>query len=188
MDLDDVVPVPEHVTSQSRLIAAPPAVVWEELQKVTLSSLPLSALLIGIRFLPTMLRRPARKLPLDRSFVDVVPIPLLSAEPPTALVYGGVLQPWLMTGGERAPDLDAAGVLAFEQPGWVKAAMEFRLVPADDAGTLLRTETRVAATDPTSALLFSGYWLLVRPGSSTIRHEVLATVAHRAEARAAVPT
>jgi hypothetical protein len=186
MDLDDVVPMPEHVTSQSRLVAAPPEVVWEELRTVALSSLPLSALLIGVRFLPALLRRPARRLPLDRSFVDVLPIPLLSVEPPTALVHGGLLQPWRMTGGERAPELDATEVLAFDEPGWVKVAMEFRLAPADGNGTLLRTETRVAATDPTSALLFSAYWLVVRPGSSTIRREVLATVAHRAEARTAV--
>jgi hypothetical protein len=29
MDLDDVVPVADHVTSQSRVIDAPPSVVWE---------------------------------------------------------------------------------------------------------------------------------------------------------------
>ena len=55
MDLDDVVPAPEHTTSQTRVIAAPPEVVWEELHRVTLSSLPISATLIGIRFLPALL-------------------------------------------------------------------------------------------------------------------------------------
>jgi hypothetical protein len=184
MDLDDVVPVPEHVTTQSRAIAAPPTVVWEELHRLTLSSLPLSALLIGARFLPAMLMRGDRELPLDRSFVDVAPIPVLSSEPPVALVLGGLLQPWRMSGGQ-GPALDAAELRAWDEPGWVKAAMEFRLIPAD-AGTVLRTETRVAATDRASALLFSAYWLVVRPGSSTIRHEVLAAVAYRAEARTRV--
>jgi hypothetical protein len=184
MDLDDVVPAPEHVSSQSRTIAAPPEVVWDELHKVTLSSLPISATLIGIRFLPALLlgRRPS----LDRPFLDVVPVPLLSSEPPSALVLGGVMQPWRLVGGERGPALDAAGVKAWSEPGWVKVGMDFRLTPTDE-GTTLRTETRVAATDSTASVLFSGYWLVVRPGSSTVRREVLATVAYRAEARAATP-
>ena len=184
MDLDDVVPAPEHVTSQSRTIAAPPDVVWDELHTVTLSSLPISATLIGMRFLPALLlgRRPS----LGRPFLDVVPVPLLSSEQPSALVLGGVMQPWRPTGGERGPALDADGVRNWSEPGWVKVAMDFRLTAIDE-GTTLRTETRVAATDATARLLFAGYWLVVRPGSSTVRREVLAAVAYRAEARAALP-
>lgn len=182
MDLDDVVPAPEHVTSQSRVIAAPPDVVWEELHRVSLTSLPISATLIGVRFLPALVmgRRPS----LDRPFLDVVPIPLLASEAPSAVVLGGVMQPWRPVGGEQGPTLDAAGVRNWSEPGWVKVAMDFRLTPTPE-GTTLRTETRVSATDPSARLLFSAYWLVVRPGSSTVRREVLATVAYRAEARAA---
>jgi hypothetical protein len=184
MDLDDVVPAPEHVTSQSRTIAAPPEVVWDELHKVTLSSLPISTILIGARFLPALLlgQRPT----LDRSFLDVVPVPLLSSERPSALVLGGVMQPWRLIGGERGPALDAEGVRGWSQPGWVKVGMDFRL-RADGDRTVLSTETRVAATDAAARLAFSAYWLVVRPGSSTVRREVLATVAYRAEARAELP-
>ena len=183
MDLDDVVPAPEHVTRQSRAIAAPTAVVWEELQRVTLSSLPISALLIAARFLPSLLTRRTGASPLARRFVDVVPVPLLSSEPPSVLVYGGLLQPWRASGGAGSSSLDAAGLRHWNEPGWVKAAMEFRLTP-DGEGTTLRTETRVSATDRASSLVFSGYWVFVGPGSSTIRRELLAVVSHRAEARA----
>ncbi len=183
MHLDDVVPAPDHVTSQSREIAAPPEVVWEELKRVTLSSLPLSTLLIGVRFLPAVLLRQGRGLPLDRNFVEVLPIPLLSSEPPSELVFGGVLQPWRMLGGEKVPTLDADALAAWTEPGWVKAAMEFRLTPTE-SGTTLHTETRVGATDASARLLFAGYWLFIRTGSSAIRREVLALVAARAEARA----
>jgi hypothetical protein len=126
--------------------------------------------------------RQGRDLPLDRSFVDVLPIPLLSSEPPCELVFGGLLQPWRMVGGEQAPRLDAVALAAWKEPGWVKTAMEFRLTPTED-GTSLHTETRVAATDASAKLLFAGYWLFVRAGSSAIRREVLALVAARAEAR-----
>ena len=39
---------------------------------------------------------------LDQTFLDVVPVPVLSSEPPTAVVFGGVLQAWRLTGGEQA--------------------------------------------------------------------------------------
>jgi hypothetical protein len=93
-----------------------------------------------------------------------------------------VLQAWRLTGGERPPDLDAAGVREFAEPGWVKIAMEFRLTPAV-GGTHLSSETRVAATDPATRRRFNRYWLVVGPGSSATRWEVLTAVALKAEAR-----
>ncbi len=182
MELDELVPEPEHVTRQTRTVAAPPAIVWEELQGVTLSALPLSTILIAVRYLPALLVKRSFDLPLDRPFVDLIPIPVQCSEPPSALVFGGLLQPWRPTAGEP-PVLDAPALRAWAEPGWVKTAMEFRLTPAGQ-GTRVDTETRVAATDRASSLLFSGYWLGVRPGSSTIRREVLAAVARKAEARA----
>ena len=53
MDLDDVVPVADNVTSQSRVIDAPPSVVWAELHRLQLTSLPVSLLLSAVRALPT---------------------------------------------------------------------------------------------------------------------------------------
>ncbi|MFD2093814.1 hypothetical protein [Blastococcus deserti] len=183
MDLDDVVPHPEHVTRQSRVIDARRSVVWEELHSVRLRSLPVTMVLGGVRALPLMVARKWRG-GLDQSFLDVIPLPVLSSEPPSAVVFGGLLQPWRLSGGERPPTLDAAGVREWAEPGWVKVGMEFRLTPAV-GGTHLSIETRVAATDPATRRRFDRYWILVGPGSSAIRWELLAAVAIRAEARAA---
>ena len=60
MDLDDVVPDADHVTRQSRVIDAPPSVVWEELHRLRLSSLPVSLLLSAVRALPAA---PAARAP-----------------------------------------------------------------------------------------------------------------------------
>jgi hypothetical protein len=98
------------------------------------------------------------------------------------VVFGGVLQAWRLTGGETPPELDAEGVRDFAEPGWVKIGMEFRLTSAV-GGTHLSSETRVAATDPETRRRFNRYWFVVGPGSSTIRWEVLAAVAVKAEAR-----
>jgi hypothetical protein len=183
MDLDDVVPVADHVTRQSRVIDAPPSVVWEELHRLRLSSLPVTLLFSAVRALPVLLAgRGRRRGGLDRTFLDVVPIPELASDPPSHVVFGGVLQAWRLTGGRRPPELDAPGVRAWSEPGWVKVGMEFRLTRTL-GGTRLSCETRVAATDAATRRRFGLYWLAVRPGSSAIRWELLTAVALRAEAR-----
>jgi hypothetical protein len=48
-------------------------------------------------------------------------------------------------------------------------------------GTLLRTETRMLATDPRTRRAFAVYWFFICAGSGAIRREVLRIVAHRAE-------
>jgi hypothetical protein len=183
MDLDDVVPVADHVTRQSRVIDAPPSVVWEELHRLRLSSLPVTLLFSAVRALPVLLAgRGRRRGGLDRTFLDVVPIPELASDPPSHVVFGGVLQAWRLAGGERPPVLDAAGVREWSEPGWVKVGMEFRLTRTI-GGTRLSCETRVAATDAGTRRRFGLYWIAVRPGSSAIRWELLTAVAMRAEAR-----
>lgn len=174
-----MVPVADHVTRQSRVIDASPSVVWDELHRLRLASLPVTLALSAVRALPVLLSGRARG-GLDRTFLDVVPVPVLSSERPKAVVFGGVLQAWRLTGGEQPPSLDAAGVREFAEPGWVKVGMEFRLAPSL-GGTRLSCETRVAATDPETGRRFLRYWWVVRPGSSAIRWEVLAAVALRAE-------
>ena len=179
MDLDDVVPAADHVTRQARVIDAPPSVVWDELHRLKLSSLPVSLVLGGVRALPVLLTGKWRG-GLDRTFLDLVPIPVLSSEQPSAVVFGGVLQAWRLTGGEQAPALDAAGVREWSEPGWVKIAMEFRLTPSV-GGTRLSCETARRGDRCGGRRRFAAYWLVVGPGSSAIRWELLTAVALKAE-------
>ena len=58
--------------------------------------------------------------------------------------------------------------------------MEFRL-QSTPVGTLLRTETRMLATDPRTRRAFATYWFFIRASSGAIRREVLRIVARRAE-------
>jgi hypothetical protein len=181
MNLDDVVPVADHVTHQARVIEARRSVVWDELHQLKLRSLPVALVLSAFRAMPLLLTGRSRPAA-ERTYLGVVPIPMLSSEPPTAVVFGGVLQAWRLRGAEPPPVLDADGVRNFSEPGWMKVGMEFRLTPAV-GGTHLSAETRVAATDPATRRRFNRYWFVVGPGSSAIRWEVLAAVASRAEAR-----
>jgi len=180
--LDELLPEPDHVTRQSRWIAAPPSAVWDALHAVKLTGLPVTVVLSAARFLPMLLAGKGFGQLHDRPFLDVVPVPLLSSEAPSSVVFGGALQAWRLTGGAEPPELDAAGLRDWSEPGWVKAAMDFRLTPVGN-GTELSSETRVVATDDATRRRFAAYWLFVQPGSTAIRWEVLTAVALKAGTR-----
>jgi hypothetical protein len=181
MDLEDLLPTTDHVTRQARWIAAPPDAVWDALHDVRLSCLPVTLVLGAVRFLPVVLTGGGRGHLHDRPFIEALPVPLLSSERPRSVVFGGALQAWRLTGGEEPPELDADGLRDWSEPGWVKAGMDFRLTP-QRGGTDLSSETRVVSTDEATRRRFARYWLLVEPGSTAIRWEVLTAVELRAQA------
>jgi hypothetical protein len=165
MNLDDVVPNPEYVISQSRIVNAPPAVVWDELHRVTMSALPLGRALEEVRLLPARLS--GRKLqPLARrTFLDVTPIPILFSDRPPVVISAGLSQAWRLDGGNIPLYLEAAALRAWSRPGWIKVGMEFRLAFTPE-GTVLTCETRVLSTDPKTRRIFAAYWFIIQSGSS----------------------
>jgi hypothetical protein len=180
MTLDEVVPHPQYRMCHSRTVDAPPAAVWDELLRVTMSALPLGHALEGIRLLPARLGGRKHQPLAGRTFLDVTPIPVLFSERPHVVISAGPSQAWRLLGGQTPPQLDAAALRTWSQPGWIKVAMEFRLEPTP-VGTLLSTETRILATDPRTRRSFAAYWFLIRGSSGAIRREVLRVVAYRAE-------
>jgi hypothetical protein len=180
MNLDDVIPNPHHRMCHSRAVGAPLTVVWDELHRVPMSALPLGRALEGVRLLPARLA--GRKHPplAGRTFLEVTPIPVLFSQRPQVVISAGLSQAWRLLGGSTPPHLDAAALRAWSQPGWIKVGMEFRL-QSTPVGTLLRTETRMLATDPRTRRAFATYWFFIRASSGAIRREVLRIVARRAE-------
>jgi hypothetical protein len=180
MTLDEVIPSPQYRMCHSRPVRAARSVVWTALLEVTMSALPLGRALEGARLLPSRLAGRSHEPLAQRTFLDVTPIPVLYAQPPRVVISAGLSQAWRLLGGLTPPALQAADLRTWSQPGWIKVAMEFRLQPAAP-GTLLSTETRVAATDPRTRRAFAAYWCVIRPGSGAIRREVLNVVARHAE-------
>jgi hypothetical protein len=178
--LDEVIPSPRHRMCHSRTVRAAHAVVWDELLQVTMSALLLGRALEGARLLPGRLVGRSHEALAPRTFLDVTPIPVLYAQPPHVVISAGLSQAWRLLGALTPPTLQAADLRAWSQPGWIKVAMEFRLQPVAP-GTLLSTETRIAATDPGTSRAFAAYWCVIRTGSGAIRREVLRVVARRAE-------
>ena len=164
-------------------ISAPPAAVWDALLDVRLGDLALSRTLLAIRAIPERLagRGPSRIT--SGRFLQSAPVPVLASETNQAVFAAGVLQPWKLRGAQAPPLLDAAGLRAFQEPGWVKTGINFVLCPDAD-GTRLTTETRVLATDARTRAHFRLYWLLIRAGSGLIRRDLLHAVARRAERHA----
>jgi hypothetical protein len=182
LTLDDLLPAPDFRERHSRRIEAPPADVWEAVVDLRLGDLALSRTLMGIRLLPARLagRKEATRM-VSGSLLEEGPVPVLALDPPRAVVAGGVLQPWKLTGGDDPPELDAAALRAFSEPGWVKTGFDVLLEP-DGGGTRVTTETRVTATDARTRARFRVYWTIIRLGSGLIRRDMLRAVARRAEA------
>jgi hypothetical protein len=183
LTLDDLLPAPHFSERHERRIAAPPAAVWQAVQELRLGDLALSRALMAVRLLPARLagREQASRM-VDGRLLEEGPVPVLATEPAHAVVAGGVLQPWKLTGGEEPPALDAAALQAFAEPGWVKTGFDLVIEP-NGAGTRLTTETRVTATDARTRARFGLYWLFIRAGSGLIRRDMLRAVARRAEGR-----
>jgi hypothetical protein len=79
---------------------------------------------------------------------------------------------------EVEPIADAEAFARFEEPGFAKGAMNFRIVEEGDAARLT-TETRVQATDDRTRRSFRPYWIPVRAIGGLMRLEILRAVALR---------
>lgn len=182
--------LPEHEWNEvhSVEIAAPPAAVLDALRKVTADEIALLRVLFALRRLPGRLlgrascnaggeaardRGPVLEGILRSGFV------LLDEDPEREVLVGTVGRFW-QARPENAEVGGAEAFLAFEEPGWAKAAMNFS-VAESGRGTRLTTETRIVATDARARRRFGAYWRVVRPGSGLIRRMWLRAVKRRAE-------
>lgn len=86
---------------------------------------------------------------------------------PACVVLGAAGRPW--SPRSRLAAFETAG------PGQVRMAVEISARPAE-GGSMLATETRVAAMDPRSRRAFGAYWLAVGPFSALVRRRWLAAV------------
>jgi len=105
---------------------------------------------------------------------------ILAEKPNEEVVLGTfVAAPSSVHGRDWTP----ADFLAVDRPGFVKAAMNFRLEARGADLTRVFTETRVYATGPATARTFILYWRTIYPGSSLIRSMWLRAIKRKAEGR-----
>jgi hypothetical protein len=105
----------------------------------------------------------------------------LADDPPRELVIGTVVIAPPVGRGASTPGTFKAQLA----PGFAVAAMNFRVTPIGRDASLVSTETRVFANDPSARRRFARYWRLIYPGSALIRLMWLRAVERRATDSAA---
>ncbi|MFI5310714.1 MAG: hypothetical protein ACHQQ3_05745 [Gemmatimonadales bacterium] len=108
---------------------------------------------------------------------------VLDSVPGRELVFGAVTQPWQSDVRFRA--LPPECFAAFDSAGYAKIVWTIAVDSLAPGRTRVRTETRVATTDPASRALFRRYWSVFSPGIVLIRHELLRLIRDEAERRTA---
>lgn len=187
--LDQFVPAYQFNEFHSLRIAAPKDKVYTALKQATAEEILFFHTLVWIRRLgrpgPESILNPPPNTPLLEVATKTTFI-LLAEEPDREIAFGTLIaapRGWRPR-GERTPEAFKA-LLASQQPGFVLAAMNFRLEECDAPAspcTLLTTETRICATDASSRRAFAGYWRVIYPGSALIRRMWLRAIKKRAEA------
>jgi hypothetical protein len=97
---------------------------------------------------------------------------------------GAVTQPW--EGDVHFRAVPAGDFAGFAEPGLVRIAWTIETMPQPNGDTLLRTETRVAATDAGARRRFRRYWRFARFGIVGIRWLMLPAIRREAERRSLV--
>jgi hypothetical protein len=186
--LDEFVPVYQFSEFHSIRVAAPKEQVYRAIKSVTADDI------LFFRTL-TWLRRFGRPLPesiLNPGHQPIIDIAtktsflVLAEEPNREIVLGTLVM--APRGWRPSAEATPERFKRFHAPGFALAAMNFRLedaagaTPAASKVTIVTTETRIYATDPSAGRRFARYWRVIYPGSALLRRMWLRAIAHRAEA------
>ncbi|MGO9148236.1 MAG: hypothetical protein ACLP1E_06480 [Acidimicrobiales bacterium] len=191
MLLDRHLPHYDVTETHAVVIDADADLTWQAVRRSDLSRSAVTRVLLDLRSLPNRLyavikKRPSEQArpPLTLDDMERAGFVLLGERPGHEIVFGTVVQPWKsVTDDEPVPRVAADRFASFDTPGYVKVAFNVRVQPYGSGRTLITTETRIAATDPTSLRRFARYWLLVGPFSALIRRLMLRIVKSDAERR-----
>ena len=181
--LDEFAPIYQFSETVSIPVRATADRVYEALFRVTAAEVPLYRTLVWIR--RGAKAGPASVLnpPDDESLIRVAARTTfleLADVPGREFVMGAVVT--APPGVRLAAGPTPASFKALTAPGFAKAVMNFTIEPQGPGLCLLKTETRVHATDPVSLDGFARYWRVIAPGSVLIRHMWLRAIKLRAEA------
>ena len=183
MLLDKIMPEYEFGEVHSIQLSASPEAALAAFKEVTPGEMPLVRLLFTLRSLPAHLMG-RQGLPTEKTtslyeqMLGFGFVPL--GDKPNRELVAGMIGQMFKLRGETPTIRDACEFVAFEEPGYAKAAMNF-FVESADRDTLLTTGTRVMTTDTASRRQFGRYWHVIYPGSAAIRRSWLRAAKRRAE-------
>jgi hypothetical protein len=184
--LDTLMPEYDFSEHHEAVIAAPAERAYQAIKQVRPGEIRLLVLLMGLRTLrpgrmigrdvpPLASQPPMLKVSADGGFV------LLAEEDGQEIIQGRCAQFWRLRDSGPCPGVDSPETfLAFQEPGYAKAAISFRVSPMS-GGSRVTTETRILATDDGARRRFGAYWRVIYPGSALIRIGWLDAIRRRAE-------
>jgi hypothetical protein len=179
--IDRHMPVFDVAERHATVVDAPADRTYEAARHVDLSGSAVVRALFAARGMPAIIRRSSRRrAPGGRRSMtldDLVRAGFVWLEdaPPEEMVLGVIGAFWTPRGGIRRVPADEFE--SFDEPGFAKAAWNFRVLPDGGTRSFLTTETRVGVPDGPSRKRFLLYWSVVGPFSAAIRRRALALVA-----------
>ncbi len=183
-ELDHFMPVYQFNEVHTLRVHAPRTEVYRAIKLVTADEIWLFRTLVWIRRAgadaPESLMNPGKRPLLDVATASG--FILLADNPDREAVYGAIVA---APPGFRPRDpnrrLQRDDFFTLRLPGFALAAMNFEVTGDGPNACLVRTETRVFATDAATVTRFNRYWRVIYPGSSLIRYSWLRAIQKRAE-------
>jgi hypothetical protein len=166
--IERFIPAWDIRTCHETIVQAPANTVFAVAEHFDLQSIPLVRAIFWLR---GQILRASRTAPRRRAGLVEETKSLgwgeLTRRPGRELVMGAVTQPWVADVKFTAVPPDE--FLGYAEPDRVKIVWTLEAVPIEPALTLLRTETRVRATDMAAGEKFLRYWRFARFGIELIR-------------------
>jgi hypothetical protein len=180
--IDEFAPVFHFREHHSIVVSATPERVYAAIKTVTADDIALFNLFTSIRRFGRPGPESILNAPGQQPILDVATrtgfLPLLD-RPPSEIVVGAVVVAPPGTRGRATFTVDDFKSLT--QPGFAKAAMNFRINDMGGGRSRVETETRVYATDDVALGRFTPYWRIVFPGSAILRMTWLRAIKTKAE-------
>jgi hypothetical protein len=181
--LDEFAPIYQFREAVSIPVHAPPERVYRAVFDVTADEVPFYRTLVWLRRGGASGPESILNPPEGESLISVAlrtSFLKLAEVPGREFVMGTIVK--APRGVRLAAGSTPASFKALTQEGFAKATMHFAVEPQGPGWSLLKTETRVFATDPASRDVFARYWRVIAPGSAVIRLMWLRAIKVRAEA------
>ncbi|MCP1652526.1 hypothetical protein [Pseudomonas nitroreducens] len=153
----------------------------EAVARLTAEHDPLVQRLLQLREAPARLalRLGLRNALAERPRFGLHEFTLLGSIADREIAYGLIGRFWRGDFGLR-PCADGESFRRFAEPGTPRLMLHFSCEPGEHTGEVrVHTETRVFCPDYRSRLLFTPYWLAIRPVSGLIRRRLLRDIQRR---------
>jgi hypothetical protein len=192
MLLDSLMPEFDATRIEHRVIAGPPADVYEvAIHADFLDAVrrrPIVRGLFALRAAGERVAATARRSrvasPPEPAALRLAEMPehgdwvRLGEDPPNEFAFGVIGRFW---GGKTIwEQIDSSAFASFDRPGYAKIAANLSLRSYGDHRTLLSYEARTQATTETARRAFLRYWTLVSPGVGVVMRSTLALIAEEA--------